>query len=410
MKKNMFYILMISTIISLTYASYPQEKDKSEFGITFNGYVRTDFFYDTRQTVSLREGHFLLYPANELLDKNGEDVNAKINFNLLSIQTRLTGKITGPEFLGAKTSGTIEAEFFGTSETDVNGFRLRHAFVNMKWASTSLLVGQTWHPLFIADMFPNVVSFNTGVPFLPFARCPQVKLTQSLGSVNLIAVVAGQRDFTSNGPSGFSSSYLRNSGLPDLHFQLQYKSDNLLFGAGVDYKILQPRVVTIKNIKTDETIGGLTSIAYLKIKASPVTFSLQGIYGQNATDLMMLGGYAVKAIDSTTGKEEYTNLNSYSIWSEIYFGNELQFGLFGGYTKNLGSSDNIVGAPYTRVSNIDNIMRIAPRVQLTSGSTRFALELEYTSAGYGTLDKNGKVTNPKNINNVRTLLAVNYYF
>ncbi len=410
MKRNMFYILMISTIISLTYTSYPQEKDKSEFGITFNGYVRTDFFYDTRQTVSLREGHFLLYPANELLDKNGEDVNAKTNFNLLSIQTRLTGKITGPEFLGAKTSGTIEAEFFGTSETDVNGFRLRHAFVNMKWSSTSLLVGQTWHPLFIADMYPMVVSFNTGVPFLPFARCPQVKLTQSLGSVNLIAVVAGQRDFTSNGPSGFSSSYLRNSGLPDLHFQLQYKSDNLLLGAGVDYKILQPRVVTVKNTKTDETIGGLTSIAYLKIKASPVTFSLQGIYGQNATDLMMLGGYAAKAIDSTSGKEEYTTLNSYSIWSEIYFGNELQFGLFGGYTKNLGSSDNIVGAPFTRVSNIDNIMRIAPRVQLTSGSTRFALELEYTSAGYGILDKNGKVNNPKNINNLRTLLAVSYFF
>jgi hypothetical protein len=55
-------------------------------------------------------------------------------------------------------------------------------------------------------------------------------------------------------------------------------------------------------------------------------------------------------------------------------------------------------------------MRIAPRVQLTSGSTRFALELEYTSAGYGTIDKNGKVTNPKKINNVRTLLAVNYFF
>lgn len=408
--KKIYSIVLLSCLFIITNNSISQEKDKNDFGISFSGYVRTDFFYDTRQTVSLREGHFLLYPANELPDKNGDDINAKVNFNLLSIQTRLTGKITGPEFLGAKTSGTIEGEFFGTSESDVNGFRLRHAFVNLKWVTTSLVVGQTWHPLFIAEMYPMVISFNTGVPFLPFARCPQVKLTQSFGNVNLIAAIAGERDFTSNGPSGFSSSYLRNSAIPEMHLQLQYKSENLLLGTGFDYKILQPRLVTSKNIKTDETIGGFTTIGYLKIKASPVTFSLQGVYGQNATDLMMLGGYAVKSIDSTSGKEEYTTLNSYSVWSEIYFGNELQFGLFGGYAKNLGSTDNILGAPFTRVSNIDNLLRIAPRLQYTSGSTRFATELEYTSAGYGTIDKNGKVINPKKINNIRTLLAVYYFF
>ncbi len=410
MKKSIFYLVMLSGIFFLTHTSNSQDKDKNEFGISFSGYVRTDFFYDTRQTVSLREGHFLLYPANELLDKNGEDINAKMNFNLLSIQTRVTGKITGPEFLGAKTSGTIEAEFFGTSDADVNGVRMRHAFVNLKWPSTSLLIGQTWHPLFIAEMYPLVVSFNTGVPFLPFARCPQVKLTQSFGNVNLIAAIASERDFNSNGPNGFSSSYLRNSGIPEMHLQLQYKTENLLLGAAADYKVVQPRLVTLKNNKTDETIGGFTTIGYLKFTAAPVTFSLQGIYGQNATDIMMLGGYAVKSVDSTTGVEKYTTLNSYSVWSEVYFGKELQFGLFGGYSKNLGSSDNIIGSPFTRVSNIDAVFRVAPRLQYTCGSTRFAGELEYTSAGYGTIDKNGKVINPKNINNTRILLAVYYFF
>ncbi len=403
-------LLLLSNIFLIWGNLYSQQKEESGFGISFTGYVRTDLFYDTRQTVSLREGHFLLYPANESLDKNGEDINEKINFNMLSIQTRLTGKITGPDALGAKTSGTIEGEFFGTSESDVNGFRLRHAFINLKWANTSLLVGQTWHPMFIAEMFPQVVSFNTGVPFLPFSRNPQIKLTQSFGNINLIAAIVSQRDFTSNGPGGFSSAYLRNSGVPEMHFQLQYKSEKLLFGGGADYKFLQPRLETIKKIKTKEKIGSFAVVGYLNIKAAPFTMALQGTYGQNATDLMMLGGYAVKSIDSTSGKEEYTTLNSYSVWSDIYYGNDLQIGIFVGYSKNLGSTDNILGASFTRVCNIDDIMRISPRLQYSSGSTRFAAELEYTSAGYGTTEKNGKVANPRKINNVRTLLAVYYFF
>ena len=68
---------------------------------------------------------------------NNIDINAKSGFNILSIQSRLTGKITGPDAFGAKTSGQLEGEFFGTADSDVNGFRLRHAFVKLDWENTS---------------------------------------------------------------------------------------------------------------------------------------------------------------------------------------------------------------------------------------------------------------------------------
>ncbi|MDO9137052.1 MAG: hypothetical protein Q7U21_04465, partial [Lutibacter sp.] len=115
------YILLMLALQSMLI-SFSQD-----FGIQWKGFVKADYFFDTRQTVTAREGHFLLYPENELFDKTGKDINAASSLNMLAIQTRLTGMITGPEVLGAKSSGMIEGEFFGHSDGDINGFRLRHA-------------------------------------------------------------------------------------------------------------------------------------------------------------------------------------------------------------------------------------------------------------------------------------------
>ena len=92
-----------------------QDKEKDEekkFGAKISGFVKNDFFYDTRQTVAAREGHFLLWPSPENLDMIGEDINAQSNFNMLAIQSRISLALSGPDALGAKTSGLIEGDFF----------------------------------------------------------------------------------------------------------------------------------------------------------------------------------------------------------------------------------------------------------------------------------------------------------
>jgi hypothetical protein len=411
--KTKTFILIIFLFLSFRI-SFAQNEQTS-FGISFSGFVKTDAFFDSRQTIGLREGHFLLYPANEFWDKDKNDINAKANFNILSIQTRLIGKITGPDAIGAKTSGLIEGEFFGTSDGDANGFRLRHAFVKLDWTSTSLLVGQTWHPMFVAEVFPGVVSFNTGVPFQPFSRNPQIKLSHSLGNLKIILAAVSQRDFTSNGPSGLSSSYLRNSIIPNMHLQFQYKAGEHLFGAGIDYKKLTPRLVTTKNIKTDAAVSGISAIGYFKLSLNPLTIKAEGVLGDNIADLMQLGGYAIKSLDTTKGIEEYTTLKSLSVWGDISYGKDIEFGLFAGYSKNLGSKDNLLGTTYyTRIGNgnIDNLVRVSPRIQLNFAKLRLAAEFEYTSAAYGTINNNnkGKVENTKTISNSRLLFAALYFF
>jgi len=408
MRSILIFILLYFSIL----IQYSAQTNNSSFGIDFNGFVKTDIIFDSRQTVSAREGHFLLYPAAEKLDVKGDDINAKGNFNILSIQSRLAGNITGPNAFGAKTSGLLEAEFFGTVDGDINGFRLRHAFAKLDWENSSLLIGQTWHPMFITEMYPTVISFNTGVPFQPFARSPQIRFSYKMNQIKLILTVLTQRDFQSNGPNGYSSSYLRNSIIPNLNAQLQYKSENVFIGGGIDYKKLIPSLVTSKDFKTDASISTISANAYAKFNIDPVILKLQGVYGSNLSDLFQLGGYAVKSTNPIDGSEEYTPLRSFTTWSEISTGKEIEYGIFFGYSKTLGADDNITGNYYGRGTNIDNLMRISPRIQFNSGKNRVGIELEYTTAAYGTPNNSnkGKVENTKNISNLRILTAFYYFF
>lgn len=86
-----------------------------------------------------------MYPKEKQFDADGVDINDKASFNFLSIQTRLTGKISAPDAFGAKTSGVLEADFFGNENAafvDNNGFRLRHAFVKLNWEKPNCLPGK----------------------------------------------------------------------------------------------------------------------------------------------------------------------------------------------------------------------------------------------------------------------------
>ncbi len=433
----MKHLLLALLVVGSLTIQAQEKKEEPKFGINFSGFVKTDIFYDTRQTVNIREGHFLLYPDNIAADAKGKDVNDKSSFNILSIQTRLRGAITGPDAFGAKTSGVIEADFFGNASSgldDVNGFRLRHAFVKLNWKTTELLVGQYWHPMFIAESFPGVISFNTGAPFQPFSRNPQIRFSKSFGGLKLITCVFAQRDFTNMGPeyvfanntyssaSVSSSKFLRNAGVPNAHFQLQYnpKSTEHLFGAGIDYKSLLPELYTVndaknKRFQSSEKIGSISAIAFAKLKFKPLTVKLEGVYAQNATDLVMIGGYAVSQInDTATGNKNFSNMNTGSIWLDANTqGKKVQFGLFAGYSKNMGASETVKTSTfYARGSNIDNVYRVSPRVVFISGKLDIAFELEYTVATYGKVTANTKaeLADLKPVTNTRAMLAFTYKF
>lgn len=394
------------------------EEAKPAFGIALSGFIKTDIILDSRQTTNLREGHFLLFPKPAVFDRAGKDINAGPVFNILSIQTRLIGKVTGPDALGAKTSGLIEGEFFGTADGDTNGFRLRHAFVKLEWKRTELLVGQFWHAMFITDCFPDVVSFNTGAPFQPFARAPQVRLTRTFGRMSVVATALSQRDFASSGPEGTSSIYLRNAAMPELNLKAQVTSKNAqtgvetLFGVGADYMRIAPRRVTDTGYRTGESVGSAAVMAYGKLRTRDWTFKAEGVYGQNLSHLTMIGGYGVERVtDPVLLTRDYAPLETLSMWAEAHTnGARWQGGVFGAYARNLGASRALAGPSYGRGTDIRDLFRVAPRLVFNSGKLRLAAEAELTSAAFGAPDARGRVRDAKRTANIRLLLATYYFF
>lgn len=438
MKKIALPLIAFAFIYQTTNAQSTSADKKTEtptWGIKFSGFLRNDVFYDSRQVISARpanQGELLLYPTNVANDVNGNDINAAPSITMLSITSRLTGTITGPNAFGAKTSGIFEGEFFGNANGNENAFRLRHAYAKLDWKNTQLAFGQYWHPLFVTECFPGVVSFNTGIPFQPFSRNPQIRLTQNLGSgFNLIlAAVSETEAFSSSGSStnialgapAVSQLYANNAVIPNMHAQVQYRSNSLLMGAAFDFKSLLPALKVQSApgastyVSTNEKINSFTFETYAKLTTKDVVVKGEFVSGENTFDQLMIGGYLAYG-DAPNITYKPIRVNAY--WFEVAgTGKTIVPGFFFGYTKNNGAVDAgaISSVAYTRsvapkAASIDNVLRIAPRLEIVSGKFKFGTEIEITSAAYGTAGTDAKVTgNTNSVTNTRILFVSTFSF
>lgn len=379
--------------------------------LTWGGFVKAEALYDTRQIVEAREGYLLLYPKNVFLDKNGEDINAHGSFNQYAMTARLNVKATGPDILGAKTLALIEGDFTGASNLEINSFRLRHAYLKLKWSHASVLAGQYWHPINIPEMIPNVLSLNTGAPFHPFSRQPQIRVDVLKGKINTIFVIASQRDYMNSGPAGASTAYLRNSAIPNLHAQIQYISEQVFAGVGFDYKHIHPRLVTDSLYATNAAVNCLSYTAFVMAKTKPLVIKMQWIYGQGLNDHLLMGGYGITHVDPLTNQHEYAPLTYLSGWLNLQTtGKTWQGSLFAGYTKGMGANKIITGAVYARDADIAYVYRIAPMLSYINGKLLLSTEFEITTAAYGKTDSHYKVYDSSPVTNTRISFSAGYFF
>ena len=397
-----------------------QNSNEGGFAVRFGGFIKNDFFYDTRQVIAAREGHFLLWPARPSHDQEGRDINDVPSLNFLSIQTRLNAAFTAPEVHGFRITGMVEGAFFGHSNADINGFRLRHAFVRLQRDASDFIFGQFWNPLFFTSAFPDVISFNTGVPFQPFSRNPQIRYTYTPGAISLVVAALSQRDFANVGPAGSSSAYLRNAAVPDLHLQVHYtlsqpeNDASLSTGAGIAWKKIVPELVTPQGYQTDAGVTGITFSGYARLNLPSLTIKTQYMLGQNANDLLMIGGYGVsQVVDQAKGIMEYAPMKTRQVWLEAHTNGEVfQSGIFIGMSENLGAvTDLLPGTSVTGLgTDIKTLFRVSPRILYNLGRTRFALEGEYTRAAFGDVDiyqnSKGIPVDPQDVANLRILFAV----
>lgn len=403
-------ILLIFTFFSISTNLFSQN-NPNPYKFTFSGFVRADAIFDSRQVVEAREGFLLFYPKKPITDPNGKDINANPTFNQYAMTTRLTAKATGPDVLGAKVFALIESDFTGASNSENNSLRLRHAYISLQWKKTRILIGQYWHPLDLPEMIPNVLSLNTGAPFHSFSRQPQIRIEHKYGKFNMIAVAASQRDYMNNGPIGNNSIYTRNSPVPNLHGQLQYKNTRLLAGLAFDYKLLTPRISTDSLYVADEHMNCLSYSGFISYTSEKLSFKTQYTFGQALNDHLMMGGFGVSNTDIFTNRREYSPMNYHAVWmnTSMLLGS-WQPSLFLGYTKNGGSVRQITGPVYARDADIDYVYRIAPMITYVTGKLSLIAEAEYTSAAYGINDEYYRVHNSSETVNFRVGLGVVYSF
>ena len=411
-------ISIVSFILLLTIPLFAQDATENKLKFDISGFVKSDIFFDSRQNVEALEGLLLIFPKDIELDENGRDINKNSSLGIVDISSRVRGEITGPDVLGAKLTGLLEVDWTGIAgKSTTSRVRLRHAYSKLSWEKTEILFGREWHPMFVKEVYPSVMSLNTGIPFQPFNRSPMLQISHRIGKLKLLGAVISQSDYLSSGPEGKSNQYIQNSNIPNLHLQLQYKTGNFLLGAALDYKSIMPRTSTESLINenavfvTNEKVNTYALMGFFKYQSQKLELKAKAIYGQNLSESIMPGGYGVSALDSITGFEEYTPFNHMYTWGNIIYGNKTKFGLFAGYTKNLGTENPIVGDVYGMALDVDYIYRIAPNISHTFNKLMLAVELEYTVAAYGdSADNYMNYTTSHEVSNTRVMFSMFHYF
>lgn len=384
---------------------------KKGFELKFYGQVRADLFYNTRLNEESVDGLFYSYPKDHSYDENGNDLNDQDNSNFYLLYSRLGLDVKGPKLGSAKTSAKIEFDFRG-SGTTLSLIRLRHAYFNFDWGKSSVLAGQTWHPFF-GEVSPQVLNLNTGAPFQPFSRAPQVRYRYFNNGLQLTASAVWQSQFLSNGPDGKSNKYIKNSCIPEIHFGADYKTSNLIVGAGADMTSLVPRTQSTVHgdtYKVDERITTVSGEIHAKYTTPMWYFAAKSTLASNLTQTSMLGGYGVCDIDPVTGQQSYTPTYNSSTWVNVVWGKKWKVGVFGGYMKNLGTTKEVSKLIGTG-TNVDQLLSGTAEVTYNLPHWRIGVEYNYTSAWYGDLNhKNGKIINTHAVGNNRFVASASFMF
>lgn len=390
---------LIALLCMAALAPLTADAQENDFKFKLYGRVRTDIFYNTRANVETVDGLFYMYPKDHSYDADGKDLNGDAQGSMYVLYTRLGLDIAGPELMGAKTSAKIEGDFRG-SGSNFGVVRLRQAYVRLDWGRSTLLVGQTWHPL-TGEVTPSVLNLSTGAPFQPFNRSPLIRYRFNLPETQFTIAAVWQSQYNSAGPAGKSPDYLKNSGIPEIYAGIDWKRDRFAIGAGFDFLSLRPRKQTEwegKLYKVNERVNSISAEIHAKYNAPNWQASAKTILGSNLTHCSTLGGYAATSTDPRTGKMTYTPFRQSTTWLNFTYGKKWQPGIYIGFLKNLGTDKEITGPTYGTGLDVDRIVNVSAQISYNLPHWKVGLEFTPCTAWYGTTDKNnGKVRDRKSV-------------
>lgn len=169
----------------------------SKFNLSIGGFVKLDYAHNS---VNLGSNGALGSLQNGI-PKSSSPAADQDQSIFTGRQSRFWLKVAGPTFLGAKTNGIIEADFYGAGGSNESAnMRLRLANGTLDWADTQLLFGQAYD--IFGPAISSTVDFGsgnkTGAPNNP--RVPQIRVTRkvSLSEDNALRLVLGVQNPVQN--------------------------------------------------------------------------------------------------------------------------------------------------------------------------------------------------------------------
>lgn len=408
MKKSFITLAAVALLApaAVAFASEPAaEPAKTEKPAHFKlyGFIRNYFAFDSRESKAGTKDLFYYLPLDESLNANGTDINANPSFRFLAITSRLGLDVKDYQIGKTKVGAKVETDFY-CMNGNVAVLRLRQAYATLGWdnlgndgtQSTSLKIGQAWHPM-AADQ-PYVIDLETGTPFSAFSRTPQVMVDHNFSkNFALTAGVLWQMQYLSTGPKGASDTYIKYSCTPEFYAGLTMKTNHgFLARVGADVLSIKPRVRNSEGEKVSDRITTVNPYVYAKYDSRDFSINAKVIYASAGEHFNMLSGYGVTKVDSD-GSWDYAPLHSTASFLSVKYGRKVQVQGMIGYMKNLGTSEALyedaAHPGYTSTSNVyisgngfhnlNQLIRVTPTVVYNLSKLSFALEYDITAAQYG---------------------------
>lgn len=402
------------------------------------GFFRASAIFDAREVKADAEDLFYYIPYDKEINLEGNDIWYNPSVKMSAVTTRLGVNLTGLRYGSFNVSGKFETDFYlmiGGSAS----MRLREAYLNLDWKdmgrfvnSVSFKVGHAWNPM--SEDMPYTVGYESGSPFNPYSRSPQLMLNvDMMKHLTFTAGALYPMEFQPTGPLGASSDYVKYGLIPELYAGLTFHSRNFTAKAGADFLSLVPRWRTTdtdgyhydKGTKVNDRIFMISPMAYMQFRKGSFRINAKAVLASGGDHLRLMGGYALYD-RSDVYDYKYTPLQSASAFVSLCFGNKWQGLLFAGGMKALGTRHSLPvnDKGYANsddiyffdggFKNIRHILRGAPAVAYNLDRLTLALEYDCTVVDYGdlgTLDSHGVASMDSHfILNHRILGVVKYSF
>lgn len=370
--------------------------------IKWYGFVRNFTAIDSRESVAGTEDLYYYMPKDvNMVD--GVDMNAIPSVRMAALTSRLGVDVTY-KVEGYKVAAKIEADFYSgvSGVTGTAQFRMRQAYFTVAKDNRNWKLGQAWHP--VAADLPDIFSLDSGVPFAPFSRTPQITFEQSFnGGLSLTASALWQMQYASYGPAWdadklkytntMSANYIKYGCTPEIYLGVNYKVGSHVTRFGVDVLSIKPRNYAY-DLETGKISGRVNDrittanlFFYLQDKFGDWTVKNKLVFAQDGSHMNMLGGYGVSAV-LDDGSWLYAPTSTIHYWGSVKRQKKDSRWvpqMYIGYIECLGTGVDIVGGQYYKnnAPDIARMFRVQPEIMYNLGKLSFGLEYMCTGVQYG---------------------------